>query len=454
MGNDCHMTASDQISSLAGKFGPDFVWGVSTASYQIEGAVNEDGRGESIWDTFCRKEGAVINGENGDVACDHYHRYRDDVNLMSELGVDAYRFSISWPRIQPDGKTLEPRGLDFYDRLVDSLLDKGIQPSPTLFHWDSPQALEATGGWQDRSITDRFAEYAHIVTDRLGDRVPRWMTINETVVFTLVGHAIGEHAPGKALGFGALDVAWNQMLAHGKAVQAMRANGITNLGIANNHAPIWPVGGRQEDIDTAALFDIIYNKVFLDPILLGTWPLAGLFDVESAEDGDLELMSQPIDFLGINHYNPQGVSAAPEGAELPFDLVDVPAERHNDFGWPIVPEGFTELLVGLKDTYGDKLPPIYITENGGSFGEGPDEDGRIRDQRRIDYTHDHLLALKAAMDAGLDVRGYFHWSFMDNFEWADGYQQRFGLVYTDYETQKRIPKDSFHWYRRVIKAQA
>ncbi|TXJ07070.1 MAG: beta-glucosidase [Aeromicrobium sp.] len=447
------MSNSDNIAALAGKFGPDFVWGVSTASYQIEGAVDEDGRGRSVWDDFCDTPGAVLNGESGAVACDHYHRFRDDVQLMSELGVDAYRFSISWPRIQPDGSRIEQRGLDFYDRLVDALLEKGIQPSPTLFHWDSPAVFESNGGWQNRAITDRFAEYAHIVSQKLGDRVTRWMTINETNIFTLLGHAIGEHAPGKELGFDALNVAWNLMLAHGKATQAMRANGIKNIGIANNHAPIWPVGGRQEDIDAAGLYDIIYNKVFLDPILRGTWPLAGLIDPEVAEAGDLAIMRQPLDFLGINHYNPQGISAPSEGAPFPFDLVDVPAETHNDFGWPIVPEGFTELLVGLKAEYGDALPPIYITENGGAFNETPDEAGRVRDQRRIDYTHDHLLAIKKAMDADVDVRGYFHWSFMDNFEWAEGYSKRFGLVFVDYETQQRIPKDSFHWYNKVITSQ-
>lgn len=448
------MTKSEWLSELAGTFGPDFVWGVSTASYQIEGAVHEDGRGKSIWDTFCEKPGAVLNGDNGDVACDHYHRFRDDVQLMDELGVNAYRFSISWPRIQPDGVTTEQRGLDFYDRLVDALLEKGIEPSPTLFHWDSPAIFEGSGGWQNRAITDRFADYAHIVSERLADRVTRWMTLNEMVVFTLLGHGIGVHAPGKELGFGALDVAWNQLLAHGKAVQALRANGAKSVGVANNHAPIWPVGGRQEDADAAAIFDLIYNKVFLDPILRGTWPLAGLFDPEVAQPGDLAIMRQPLDFLGINHYNPQGISAAPEGSELPFDIVDVPAEKHNDFGWPIVPEGFTELLVGLKNDYGSDLPPIYITENGGAFNETPDEDGRVRDQRRIEYTHDHLLAIKKAMDAGVDVRGYFHWSLMDNFEWAEGYSQRFGLVFTDYETQKRIPKDSFHWYSQVIGSNA
>lgn len=433
-------------------FGPDFTWGVSTASYQIEGAVDEDGRGRSVWDEFSHTPGRILNGDTGDVACDHYHRYREDVALMADLGVDAYRFSIAWPRIQPDGVTVEPRGLDFYDRLVDTLLQHGIEPSATLFHWDSPLALETGGGWENRDIADRFAEYARIVGDRLSDRVTRWFTLNETVVFTLLGHATGIHAPGKELGFGALQVAWHQLLAHGRSVQALRAAGAQQVGPANNHCEVLPIEDTPEHRDAAGLFDLIYNRAFLDPILRGTWPLAGIVD-PVAQDGDLELISQPIDFLGVNSYNPQYVAAAEPGAEIPFEMVTPEGLEYNDFGWPIIPEGFTRMLTGLKDTYGDALPPILITENGGAFNETPGEDGRVRDQRRIDYTAAHLRALHDAIDAGVDVRGYFHWSFMDNFEWAEGYSQRFGLTYVDYETQQRIPKDSFAWYRSVIDAQ-
>jgi beta-glucosidase len=433
-------------------FGSDFTWGVSTASYQIEGAVEEDGRGRSIWDEFSHTPGRVLADETGDVACDHYHRYREDVALMADLGVDAYRFSIAWPRVQPDGVRVEPRGLDFYDRLVDALLEHGIEPSATLFHWDSPLALEASGGWEDRAITDRFAEYAHVVGERLADRVTRWFTLNETVVFTLLGHGNGIHAPGKQLGFGALQVAWHQLLAHGKAVQALRAAGARRVGPANNHTEVRPIDDSPASRDAAALFDLVYNRAFLDPILLGTWPLAGIVD-PVAEEGDLATISQPIDFLGVNSYNPQYVAAAPEGAEIPFDMVTPEGFEQNDFGWPIIPEGFTRMLVGLRDAYGDALPPILITENGGAFNETPGADGRVRDQRRIDYTAAHLAALHDAMEAGVDVRGYFHWSFMDNFEWAEGYSQRFGLTYVDYATQQRIPKDSFHWYRSVIAAQ-
>ncbi len=432
-------------------FGPDFLWGVSTASYQIEGAVDEDGRGKSIWDEFSHTAGRTHDGDTGDVACDHYHRYVQDVGLMADLGVNAYRFSISWPRIQPDGVTVEPRGLDFYDRLVDSLLERGIEPSATLFHWDSPLAFEADGGWENRAITDRFADYAHVVGERLSDRVTRWFTLNETVVFTLLGHGNGIHAPGKTLGFGALQVAWHQLLAHGKAVQALRAAGAAQVGPANNHAQIRPIDDSDASRDAAGLFDLVYNRAFLDPILLKTWPLAGIVD-PVAEDGDLDLIAQPIDFLGVNSYNPSYIAAAEQGAEIPFEQVTPEGFEYNDFGWPIIPEGFTQMLVGLKQTYGDALPPILITENGGAFNETPGDDGRVRDQRRIDYTAAHLAALRDAMDAGVDVRGYFHWSLMDNFEWAEGYSQRFGLTYVDYETQQRIPKDSFDWYRAVIAA--
>ncbi len=435
---------------LRGAFGPDFVWGVSTASYQIEGAVDEDGRGRSIWDEFSHTPGRTLDGDTGDVACDHVHRYREDVALMADLGVDAYRFSISWPRIQPDGVGVEPRGLDFYDRLVDTLLEHGIAPSATVFHWDSPQALEANGGWENREITDRFAEYTRLVGERLSDRVTRWFTLNETVIFTLLGHGNGIHAPGKQLGFGAMQVAWHQLLAHGKAVQALRAAGATQIGPANNHVEVRPVDEAAHD--AANLFDLVYNRVFLDPVLGRGWPLAGFVD-PVMEDGDLETIAQPIDFLGVNSYNPQYIAAAAPDAEIPFDQVVPEGFAQNDFGWPIIPDGFTKMLVGLKQTYGDDLPPIYITENGGAFNETPGPDGRIRDQRRIDYTSAHLAALLDAMEAGVDVRGYFHWSFMDNFEWAEGYSQRFGLTYVDYATQERIPKDSFGWYRSVIEAQ-
>ncbi|TCI96039.1 GH1 family beta-glucosidase [Aeromicrobium sp. IC_218] len=448
------------------QLGPDFVWGVATASYQVEGAVTEDGRGPSAWDVFASRPGTVREGHTGDVACDHFHRYREDVALMADLGVDAYRFSVAWPRVMPDGLTVEPRGLDFYERLVDALLEKGIQPSATLFHWDTPQALEDRGGWESRDVAERFAEYAGAVAERLGDRVTRWMTLNEPVVLTMMGHATGRHAPGKQLGFGALQVALHQLLAHGRGVQALRAAGATEVGIANNHVPVWPSDERPESAEAAAFFDCLYNRLFLDPLLLGEWGVDGFEDlVEGVRDDDLATIGQPIDFLGVNYYNPQAVGAPGTGTDpavvdgamlppdLPFTFHDIDSPTHSDFGWPIVPAGLTEVLVALRQRYGDRLPPIYITENGGAFNEEPDEHGRVADQRRIAYTEAHLQALRAAMDAGVDVRGYFHWSLMDNFEWAEGYAMRFGLVHVDFETLARTPKDSFAWYRDVIASQ-
>jgi beta-glucosidase len=448
------------------QLGPDFVWGVSTAAYQVEGAVTEDGRGPSAWDVFASRPGTVREGHTGDVACDHYHRFREDVALMADLGVDAYRFSVAWPRVMPDGLTVEPRGLDFYERLVDALLAKGIQPSVTLFHWDTPQALEDRGGWETREIADRFAEYAHVVAERLGDRVTRWMTLNEPVVLMMMGHATGRHAPGKQLGLGALQVAVHELLAHGRGVQALRAAGAASVGIANNHVPVWPGDERPESAEAAGFFDALYNRLFLDPVLLGRWGVDGFEDlVPDVRDDDLATINQPIDFLGVNYYNPQAVAApggehaaaASDGAvlpdDLPFTLVDVPSEEHSDFGWPIRPDGLTELLVGMKERYGVALPPIHITENGGAFNEEPDEHGRVADDRRVAYTEAHLRALRAAMDAGVDVRGYFHWSLMDNFEWAEGYAMRFGLVHVDFGTLARTPKDSFAWYRDLIASQ-
>jgi beta-glucosidase len=452
--------------AIAGAFGPDFTWGVSTASYQIEGAVNEGGRGPSSWDVFCAQSGRIHDGDTGEIACDHYHRYPEDIALMADLGVDAYRFSFAWPRIQPDASgAVNAEGLAFYDRLIDGLLAAGIEPTPTLSHWDTPQALEELGGWQNREITDRFADYASVLATHFGDRVTRWITLNEPVVLTLVGHAIGMHAPGKTLGFDALSIAHHQLLAHGKAVQALRAGGVGNIGIANNHVPVWRADDSPEAIEAANFYDMLHNRLFADPILLGQWPMEGLeLGFPGYQDSDLATISTPIDWYGINYYNPQrigppGVKGGSGGMELeraaiptdlPFELMDIPGYERNDFGWPIIPAGFTELLMTMQSRYGDKLPPITITENGGAFNEQPDESGRVNDQRRINYVSTHLAAIKDAIDAGVDVRGYFHWSLMDNFEWSEGYSQRFGMVHIDYKTQKRTPKDSYAWYRDLI----
>jgi beta-glucosidase len=441
---------------------PDsFVWGVSTAAYQIEGAVEEGGRGPSSWDAFCAEPGRVQGGDTGEVACDHYHRYPEDIALMKQLGIDAYRFSFAWSRVQPAGSgQVNAEGLAFYDRLVDGLLEAGIAPTPTLFHWDTPLALEEAGGWLNRDITERFADYAEIVGAHFADRIPRWITINEPAVLSMLGYGAGIQAPGRQLGFGALHAAHHQLLAHGRAVTALRAAGADNIGIANNHAPTWAASETDEDQQAAGLYDALANRVFADPILLGTYPAAlEPFLPEGALE-DLAAISVPIDWYGINYYNPTKISAPGESdglidgqaidIALPFAIQEIEGYPTTDFGWPIVPAGFTELLTSFTARYGDALPPIYITENGCAINDGPDADGVVGDQRRIDYTSSHLAAIADAVEAGVDVRGYFHWSLLDNFEWAAGYSQRFGLVYTDYETQDRIPKQSYWWYRDVI----
>lgn len=437
------MTAvTDALRQLSGAFGPDFTWGVSTASYQIEGAVAEDGRVPSVWDTFCARPGAVLDGDTGEVGCDHYHRYAEDVALMADLGVDAYRFSFAWPRIMTADGEVEQRGLDFYDRLVDALLAAGIEPVPTLFHWDMPQWVADLGGWWERSTADRFADYTAVVAERFADRITRWITLNEPAMVTLLGHGLGTHAPGEARGFDALTTAHHQLLAHGRAVQALRAAGVGSIGIANNHTPIWRADDSAEVREAAEVYDALHNWLFADPVLRGTCPL-GVIPEE-----DLAVIAQPLDWYGLNYYNPTLVG--PPADDLPFSLLEIEGYERNDFGWPLVPAGLTEMLTGLRDRYGADLPPIMITENGGSFGEGPDADGRVADRRRIDQLATHLLALRAAQQAGVDVRGYFHWSLLDNFEWAEGYRQRFGLVHVDYATQRRTPKDSFGWYRDLI----
>jgi beta-glucosidase len=437
-------------------FGPDFRWGVSTSAYQIEGAATEGGRGPSSWDTFCAEPGRVLGGETGVVACDHYHRYAEDVALMRDLGVDTYRFSFSWSRIQPSGSgAVNAEGIGFYDRLVDELLAAGIQPAPTLFHWDTPQPLEDLGGWLQRDITERFADYAALLASRFADRVPLWMTINEPVVLTMMGYAVGAHAPGRELGFEALPVAHHQLLAHGRAVQALRAGGAKAIGIASNHAPVWPASDAPEDVEAAGLYDTLINWLFADPVLLGRYPEGFAEAMPGPVDEDLEIISTPLDFFGLNHYAPTLVGA-PSGAAdttatdgmplppgLPFEPRKLTGYPETDFGWPVVPEAFGEILQTFRKRYGDRLPPIYITENGCSY------DG-IDDQRRIDYLDGYLRALKVAIDDGLDVRGYFQWSLLDNFEWAAGYAQRFGLIHVDFDTQQRTPKTSYAWYRDLI----
>jgi len=441
---------------------PGFELGVATAAYQIEGAARADGKGASIWDTFTAREGAILDGSDGGVACDHYHRYAEDVALMAGLGVDAYRFSFAWTRIQPDGSgPPNPAGLDFYDRLIDALLEAGVAPTPTLLHWDLPQALEGEGGWTNRETAHRFAEYAAILGERYADRVRRWMTLNEMVVQTLFGYGVGAHAPGRALLFDALPVAHHQLLGHGLALQALRAAGATSVGLAANHAPVWS-DDDPADREAASFYDDLHNWLFADPVVLGRYPDGWADAMPGPVADDLVVIGAPVDFYGVNYYCPmkvaaptgQASAAATDGVELPdglaFEFRNVEGHPTTGFGWPVVPAALTDLLVSLKGRYGDALPPVFITENGCAYPDTLSPDGSVDDTDRIAFVAGHLGAVADAIAAGVDVRGYYLWSLMDNFEWAAGYTQRFGLVHVDYATQRRTPKASYAWYRDLI----
>jgi beta-glucosidase len=444
------------------RFPPGFAWGVATASYQIEGAVKEDGRGDSIWDTFCRQPGAIRDGQTGDVAADHYHRWPHDVELMAGLGIGTYRFSLAWPRIQPAGSgPANAAGLDFYDRLTDALLAAGITPMPTLYHWDLPQPLEDAGGWMERDTAYRFADYASLAAERLADRIPLWITLNEPFVVTAFGYAFGIHAPGKALMLDALATAHYQLLAHGLATAALRAGGVRQVAITNNYSPAWPDSDSPADIAATAAYDALQNRLFTDPVLLGRYPDLSAFgqgdgspgsSLAVVRDGDLDVIAAPLDALGVNYYSPTRIAALPD-SPLPFRMEPISGYPVTNFGWPVIPAGLTELLTLLKGRYGDRLPPVYVTENGCSVADEPDADGVVDDQFRIGYLDGHIRAVADAIAAGVDVRGYLTWSLMDNFEWAEGYHQRFGLVYIDFVSQQRTPKASYDWFRDMIAAQ-
>jgi beta-glucosidase len=424
-----------------------FLWGTATASYQIEGAAYKDGRGTSIWDTFSHLPGRVRDGHTGDMACDHYHRWPEDVALIAEAGLNAYRFSIAWPRILPSGRgAANPAGLDFYDRLVDGLCEREITPVATLFHWDLPQALEDEGGWLNRDTSKYFADYAAIVAERLGDRIGMWITLNEPFVHMTLGYGLGSHAPGRTLLLDALPVAHHQLLAHGLAVPVLREHGVGKVLITNNCTPVWPASDAPDDLAAADAYDTLHNRLFNEPILLGRYPDLSAFGIKKwdvVRTGDLEIISRPIDGLGVNYYNPTRI-CAPTTEGLPFQDAGITGYPTTAFGWPVVPDGLRELLVTLKDRYGPALPPVYITENGCSY------DG-IEDTERIDFLAGHIAAMERAKTEGVDVRGYFVWSLLDNFEWAEGYHQRFGLVHVDFDTQRRTPKASYHWLKALPK---
>ncbi|GAA2328244.1 GH1 family beta-glucosidase [Streptomyces cuspidosporus] len=446
-------------------FPPGFVFGTATASYQIEGAHDEDGRGPSIWDTFSHTPGRTEGGATGDIACDHYHRYREDVELLRRLGVDSYRFSVAWPRIQPHGTgPANAKGLDFYDRLTDALLEAGVSPAVTLYHWDLPQALEDRGGWRVRETAEAFAEYTRLVVERLGDRVGRWITLNEPFCSAFVGYAEGRHAPGAREGTGALAAAHHLLLAHGHAVRVLREAGAPQVGITLNLDRIHAASASPADQAALRRAETLHNEVWTEPLFHGRYP-TGEAETwgESADgsyrrDGDLDIIGAPLDFLGLNFYRPLTVSDAPyaeadasrrTATDIRVAESDPYGTRHTTMGWPVVPEAFTELLVDLSRRYPD-LPPLYITENGSAEADTVSPDGAVRDTDRVSYLRDHLAALSTAIDAGVDVRGYYCWSLLDNFEWARGYGQRFGIVRVDYETQERTPKDSYHWFRELI----
>jgi beta-glucosidase len=448
---------------------PDFVFGSATSAYQVEGASTEDGRGPSIWDTFCRTPDVVVGGQTGDTACDHYHRYAGDVALMAEVGLTAYRFSVSWPRIQPTGRgPAHQAGLDFYRRLVDELLGYGIQPWLTLYHWDLPQPLEDAGGWPVRDTAGRFAEYAALVHDALGDRVTNWTTVNEPWCAAFLGYGSGVHAPGRRDGSAAVRAAHHLLLGHGLAVQAMRAAGPANrLGISPNLYAVSPYS--EGDGDAARRIDGLANRFFLDPVLLGRYPadvvedLAGVTDMSHVHAGDLEQIATPLDFLGVNYYSRYVV-----GQPSTEDSEAADGERHPEWpgservrflgrgrprtamDWEIDPPGLVEVLTRVAEGY--PAVPIYVTENGAAFDDAMAADGTVDDPDRVVFLHAHLAAAGEAIARGVPLRGYFVWSLLDNFEWSEGYSRRFGLIYVDYPTQRRILKTSARWYAEVIQA--
>ena len=437
------------------RFPLDFLWGAATAAYQIEGSVDEDGRGRSIWDTFSATPGTIWNGQTGDVATDHYRRYRDDVALMADLGLGAYRFSVAWPRVQPTGRgPAEQRGLDFYRRLVDELLTHDIEPWVTLYHWDLPDALERSGGWPARETAERFAEYAELTVAALGDRVRYWTTLNEPWCSAFLGYASGEHAPGRHDPAAAVAATHHLLLGHGLAVQALRARGAQQVGITLNLHPVRPLTDEPGVLDAARRVDGMQNRILLDPLLRGGYPddvradLAVVSDFGFERPGDDATIAAPIDLLGVNYYTPLVVatSAHPGAAVAAFVPPTGPV---TDMGWGVDATGLTEVLRRVHRDYGDV--PLYVTENGAAYPDVVGADGQVHDAERTAYLASHLAACADALADGVPLRGYFVWSLLDNFEWAFGYSKRFGIVHVDYATQRRRVKDSGHWYAGLIR---
>lgn len=439
--------ASAPSSALAG-----LRWSAATSALQVEGSRSADGGGRSIWDDYLAVPGAIRDGSTAEPACDSYRRPEDDAELAAGLGLDRYRFSIPWARVQPDGAGAGNRAaLDHYSRVVDLLLERGVTPFPTLFHWEMPSAVEADGGWLSRDTAERFGDYAAIVAERLGDRVAHWYTLNEPAMTTLQGYAVGALAPGKQLLFGALPAAHHQLLAHARAAAALRSHGAAAVGLVNNHTWVLPLHDTDEDRRAAGVYDLLHNRLFSEPLLDGSYPdleALGLPPLPVAE-GDLAAIHGSIDFYGLNFYNPTTVTAA-TGGPIPFDIVPTPGAPVTGFGpeWPIMPSALRDLLIDLGDRH-PQLPPVIIGENGASFPE-PDRAARIDDTDRIAYLAGHVSAVAEAIEAGVPVEEYTVWSLLDNWEWADGYTQRFGLVHVDFETGERTPKASYDWYRDLI----
>ncbi|MFJ4044132.1 glycoside hydrolase family 1 protein [Microbacterium sp. NPDC089987] len=469
-------TAAATPHALARSLPEGFLIGTATAAAQIEGATAADDRTPSVWDRFAVEPGRIIDGSDTATTADHYHRYAEDVALMRELGADAYRFSFSWTRVQPGGSgALSREGADFYDRLLDRLHSAGIRPFATISHWDLPE--EYAHGWLDRDTAQRLGDLAGMLGERFGDRVDSWITINEPATVTLNGYALGLHAPGHSLLFDALPTVHHQLLGHGLAVQALRAAAVPGgIGITNTHSPVIPASDSPDDLAMAALFDLVHNRVYADPVLLGRYPEAPDFlgDALTAFDAvpseDLAQIHQPLDFYGLNYYMPTLVAAgagdgeSPDGtsqamADLPFRLLDFEGVPTTGFGWPIQPAGFARSLAEVQERYGDALPPVHITENGASFPDEVGPDGTVDDVERVAFLRDHLAAALEAVAPGgpaegLDLRGWFVWSLMDNWEWAAGFTQRFGLVHVDFASGERTPKSSFRWLQQLIAARS
>jgi beta-glucosidase len=445
----------DPASAEELTFSHDFMWGASTSSYQIEGAADADGRGKSIWDIFSHTPGRVEGDDTGDVACDHYHRWREDIELVARANFSAYRFSTSWPRIMPAGAgTIEPRGLDFYDRLVDGLLARGITPFLCLYHWDLPQALQDTGGWLNRDIAHKFADYAAVVARRLGTRVKLWATFNEPNIHALFGHGVGSHAPGLKGLPNMLAAMHHQNLAHGRAVQALRAeSGDLQIGTIVSLQPARPSSASDLDRNATMRFDAMWNGACLDPLLQGAYPAPVAADFAPLiADGDLAAIHRPLDFLGVNYYAPMYVADAPGSLFGAWFGAVPPGTPFTAMGWPVDAAGLAEELISLSQRYG--RPEIYVTENGACYDDTVAADGVVHDGERLAFIRDHLAAAGRAVAAGVKLRGYFVWSLLDNFEWASGYSRRFGIIRVDFADQRRTPKASYQWLAEFIKGQS